>query len=69
MSKAGKLTVHVQHTRNGEVISVRTAGIVATVPVNAISNDLGYGSRSTAPDPVTYWTAILNRVMTNQLHI
>lgn len=69
MSKAGKFTIHVEHTRNGEVIRVRTAGLVASIPVNAISNDLGYGSRSSAPDPVTYWTAILNRVMANQLHM
>lgn len=69
MSKAGKLVVYVQHTRNGEVISVRTKGVVASTPVNAINNDAGYGSRSTAPDSVTYWTAVLARVVANHLHL
>lgn len=63
MSKAGKITVHVQHTRNGEVISVRTVGAVGSVPVNTISNAITYLSRSSAPDPVTYFTAILNRAI------
>ena len=63
MSNAGKITITVTGSRNQETIQISTTGRVGSVPVNTISNKVTYPSRSSAADPVTYWTAVLNRAI------
>jgi hypothetical protein len=63
VSKAGKITITVDGSRNQETIQVSTVGAVGKVPVNTIKNKVTYPSRSSAADPVAYWTAILTRAI------
>lgn len=64
MSKAGTLTIRVEHSRNQETITVGTTGMVGGVQVNTIKNRTVYPSRTAAPDAHTYWTGILARAAT-----
>ena len=64
MSKAGKITITVTGSRNQETIQVSTVGSLGTVNLNTINNAVTYSSRSSAVDAHTYWTAILNRALT-----
>jgi len=64
MSAAGKISITVSHSRNQETITVNTTGRVGSVPVNTILSKVTYPSRSTAATPHDYWTAVLNRALT-----
>jgi hypothetical protein len=64
MSKAGKITVSVEASRNQETITVTTTGIAGGIPVNTIRSRVTYSSRSSTASPEIYWDAILTRAMT-----
>lgn len=64
MSKAGTMTISVEHSRNQETITVGTTGMVGGVQVNTIRSRVTYASRTSAPDATTYWTGILTRAAT-----
>lgn len=64
MSKAGKITITVDTSRNQETITVATTGMVGQTQVNTIRNKVTYLSRTAAPDAATYWTEILARATT-----
>lgn len=64
MSKVGKITIYVEQAATTEVIRVRTTGSKGSVALNTISTDEGYVSHSPSPDAATFWTAVLNRALT-----
>ncbi len=64
MSKAGKITITVTAARNQETIQISTVGTLGAVSLNTINNRVTYPSRSPATDAVTYWTAVLERAIT-----
>lgn len=64
MSDGGKITISVEHSRNQETITVSTVGMSGGAPVNTIKSRVVYTSRTSNPDPATYWDGILTRAMT-----
>ena len=63
MSKAGKITVTVEASRNQQTLTISTVGSVGGLPVNTINNKVTYSSRSSAATAVGYWTAILEQAI------
>lgn len=69
MARGQKITIRVRQTRTGEQIHVGTTGKRGAVPLNGIVNYQTYNSQSPASDPIAFWTAVLNRVLSNQIHL
>lgn len=63
MSDGGKITISVTHSRNQETIKVTTVGMSGGVPVNTVSSQETYSSRTPAPSPSAYWDGILTRAI------
>lgn len=64
MAQIGKITIYVKQAATTETISVRTVGKKGQVLLNTVSTDAGYASHSPSPDAATFWTAVLNRALT-----
>lgn len=64
MSDGGKITISVTHSRNQEIIQVKTTGMSGGAPVNTINSRVTYPSRTPNTTPAIYWDGILARAMT-----
>jgi hypothetical protein len=62
MAKIGKITVYVEQGMNTQVLKVRTTGKVGAIPLNTVSADLSYPNKTSTPDAVSFWHAILTLV-------
>jgi hypothetical protein len=60
MARTGKITIYVNQGMHTQSLSIRTTGKSGSVALNTISVDIPYTYRTSAPDALTFWTAILN---------
>lgn len=64
MSDGGKITISVTHSRNQEIITVKSTGMSGGTPVNTINSRVTYSSRTPNTTPAIYWDGILDRAKT-----
>lgn len=62
MARVGKITVYVNQGAVAQQLSVRTTGAYGTVPLNTVTIDASYPTKTSESTAKAFWTDILNLV-------